>query len=143
MRRWAGIAHIGDASGDHVRFTLSQAALLDAALASQPAIRVDERFARTRQELASFSGIAPLDAAASFAGELRDYQREALGWFAFLRRFDMGGCLADDMGLGKTVMVLAWLDRLRASRKPGGPSLVVVPRSVVFNWKEEAARFAP
>jgi SNF2 family DNA or RNA helicase len=76
-------------------------------------------------------------------GRLRDYQRDALGWFAFLRRFGFGGCLADDMGLGKTVMVLAWLDRLRARREAGAPSLVVVPRSVVFNWIEEALRFAP
>ena len=143
LRRWAGIAQIGEASGDHVRFTVSQAALLDAALASQPAMRVDERFARTREELASFSGIAPLDAASSFVGHLRDYQRDALGWFAFLRRFGFGGCLADDMGLGKTVMVLAWLDRLRSKRETTAPSLVVVPRSVVFNWQEEATRFAP
>jgi SNF2 family DNA or RNA helicase len=143
LRRWAGIAGLGEVSGDHVRFKVSQAALLDAALASQPAIRVDERFARTREQLATFSGIGALDAAPSFAGQLRDYQRDALGWFAFLRRFQVGGCLADDMGLGKTVMVLAWLDRLRRERKNTAPSLVVVPRSVVFNWKEEAARFAP
>ena len=97
-----------------------------------------------RDELASLGGgLAPLDAAKSFVGSLRDYQRDALGWFAFLRRFGFGGCLADDMGLGKTVMVLAWLDRLRATREAKGPSLVVVPRSVVFNWIEEAARFAP
>jgi superfamily II DNA or RNA helicase len=143
LRRWAGIAGMGEIAGDHVRFKLSQAALLDAALASLPAIRVDERFARTREQLASFNGVGPLDAASSFAGQLRDYQRDALGWFAFLRQFQVGGCLADDMGLGKTVMVLAWLDRLRRERKKTIASLVVVPRSVVFNWKEEAARFAP
>src|SRR4029077_7437040 len=52
-----------------------------------------------------------------------------------------GGCLADDMGLGKTVMVLALLD---ARRKEGRrPSLAVVPRSLIFNWQDEAARFAP
>ena len=143
LRRWVGIAEMGEVSGDHVRFKVSQAALLDAALASQPAIRVDERFARIRDQLSSFSGIAPLDPAPSFAGQLRDYQRDALGWFAFLQRFRMGGCLADDMGLGKTVMVLAWLDRLRADTRRRAPSLVVAPRSVIFNWKQEAARFAP
>ena len=105
---------------------------------------VDERFARVRDELSSFSGIAPLDAAPSFAGQLRDYQREALGWFAFLRQFGFGGCLADDMGLGKTVMVLAWLDRLRADRSRFARRRWSSSRDrVVFNWKEEAARFAP
>jgi len=71
----------------------------------------------------------------------------ALGWFAFLRRFGFGGCLADEMGLGKTVMVLAALEARRLERQTDGtphrPSLIVVPRSLVFNWLQEAARFAP
>ena len=144
LRRFVGIAGAGEAQDDHVRFRTAQAALLDAALAAQPAVEMDARFQLARDELAQLRGtLAPLDAAPSFAGQLRDYQRDALGWFAFLRRFGFGGCLADDMGLGKTVMVLAWLDRLRARRESTGPSLVVAPRSVVFNWAEEASRFAP
>jgi superfamily II DNA or RNA helicase len=143
LRRFAGIASAGEPEADHVRFKGSQAALLDAALANLPSVRMDERFVLARDELATFGGLSPLDAAKSFNGRLRDYQRDALGWLAFLRRFGFGGCLADDMGLGKTVMVLAWLDRLRASRELQGPSLVVVPRSVLFNWIEEAKRFAP
>jgi SNF2 family DNA or RNA helicase len=58
-----------------------------------------------------------------------------------LRELGFGGCLADDMGLGKTVQVLALLDGRRARKD--GPSLVVVPRSLLFNWKDEAARFTP
>ena len=144
LRRFAGIVSAGEEAGDHVRFKVSQAALLDAALASQPAVSFDERFLLARAELATLGGgLTPLAPAPSFVGQLRDYQRDALGWFAFLRKFGFGGCLADDMGLGKTVMVLAWLDRLRATREATGPSLVVVPRSVVFNWIDETARFAP
>jgi superfamily II DNA or RNA helicase len=144
LRRFAGIARAGETSDDHLRFRTSQAALLDAALANVAEVRFDEKFQLAQRELATLGGgLAPIDAAGSFAGTLRDYQRDALGWFAFLRRFGFGGCLADDMGLGKTVMVLAWLDRLRSRREGRGPSLVVVPRSVVFNWMEEAARFAP
>ena len=83
----------------------------------------------------------------SFTGTLRDYQRDALGWFAFLRKFGFGGCLADDMGLGKTVMVIALLEARRLARsRPRAkhvPSLAVLPRSLVFNWMEEARRFAP
>ena len=60
----------------------------------------------------------------------------------FLREFGFGGCLADDMGVGKTVQVLATLEARRA-REGKGPSLVVVPKSVMFNWSEEAARFTP
>ena len=81
-----------------------------------------------------------------FVGHLRDYQREGLGWMQFLRRFSFGGCLADDMGVGKTAQVLALLETRCARRAAGeavGPSLVVVPKSLVFNWKEEAERFTP
>jgi superfamily II DNA or RNA helicase len=148
LRRYARIASFGEAKGDHVRYRPSQAALLDALLEAQPVVRVDEAFARARARLADFDGIRPIDPPFTFRGRLRDYQREALGWFAFLRRFGFGGCLADDMGLGKTVMVLALLDSRRHDRderEGPGPrtSVAVVPRSLVFNWIDEAARFAP
>jgi superfamily II DNA or RNA helicase len=140
LERYLRIASFGEAEGDHIRYRPTQTALLDALLENQPAIAIDETFARARAELQKFSGIRPLDPPPSFKGTLREYQREALGWFDFLRRFGFGGCLADDMGLGKTVMVLALLESRRdRSRR----TLVVVPRSLVFNWKEEAARFAP
>lgn len=139
------LAALGSPEGDHLRFARAQTALLDAWLATEPAVTADDAFARARQQLASFDGIAALNPPPTFRGVLRDYQREALGWFAFLRRFGFGGCLADEMGLGKTVMVLAALDARRSERasSPGRPSLVVVPRSLVFNWRQEAARFAP
>jgi superfamily II DNA or RNA helicase len=156
LQRYMRVASFGEAEGDHIRYRPTQAALLDALLEDQPAVTIDETFARARAELAKFSGIRPLDPPPSFTGTLREYQREALGWFEFLRRFGFGGCLADDMGLGKTVMVLAMLESRRAAAgaEPGSAddpderdrpraSLVVVPRSLVFNWKDEAARFAP
>jgi len=147
LARSGRIATIGTVEGDHVRFAPSQTALLDAWLATEPSVAVDEAFARARAELARFEGIAPADAPPTFEGALRDYQRDALGWFDFLRRFGFGGCLADEMGLGKTVMVLAMLEARRLARADAGdprqPSLVVVPRSLVFNWRQEASRFAP
>ena len=47
------------------------------------------------------------------------------------------------MGLGKTIQVLALLQRRRSRRQAKGPSLAVVPRSLVFNWIQEAAKFTP
>ena len=89
----------------------------------------------------------PVNPAKHFQGTLRDYQKDGLGWLRFLQEFGFGGCLADDMGLGKTVQVLAHLESRRTRRKPKGesrnPSLAVVPKSLVFNWIEEAARFTP
>ena len=100
-----------------------------------------------RQELKDFAGVAA-DPAGGFLGELRDYQRDGLGWLEFLQRFGFGGCLADDMGLGKTIQVLALLEGRREIRRNDAensppPALVVVPRSLVFHWKGEAARFTP
>jgi hypothetical protein len=92
LKRYAGIARFGETEGDHVRYKRSQAALLDALLESQP-VSVDATFARARQALQSFSGVGPLDPPSSFRGHLREYQREALGWLEFLRRFGLGGCL--------------------------------------------------
>ncbi len=141
LKQFGLLAGLGEAQGDHVRFKRTQAALLDTLLAAQPEARCDAHFTQVRAELRNFAGITPMGAPAGFAGALRPYQREALGWFDFLRRFGFGGCLADDMGLGKTVQVLAMLEGRRELR--AGTSLAVVPKSLIFNWKQESARFAP
>ncbi len=74
---------------------------------------------------------------------LRPYQREGVRWLWLLSRLGLGGCLADDMGLGKTVQVLALLLLLKRHRAIPGPHLLVVPASLLANWKAEAERFAP
>lgn len=141
LEQIAPMARFAETNKGGLRFKHSQAGVLDALIAQRDDVEVDELFDRIRTELASFGGVEPLDPPSTFVGELREYQREGLGWLAFLRRFGFGGCLADDMGLGKTVIALALLEsrRLEADR----PSLVVVPKSLVFNWKREAARFTP
>jgi superfamily II DNA or RNA helicase len=144
LKRFAGLVDFGEPESDHVRFRPTQAALLDALLAAQPEVDVDAGFERARSELRRFTQVVPAGAPPTFVGELRGYQEEGLGWLQFLRTFGFGGCLADDMGLGKTVMVLALLDSLRADDSAKRrPSLVVAPKSVVFNWRREAERFAP
>jgi superfamily II DNA or RNA helicase len=147
LRKFGPLAGLGAVEEDHLRFRRTQAGLLDALLAAQPEASYDEVFARARDELRSFAGVEPADPTGGFQGTLRAYQRDGLGWLHFLRRFHFGGCLADDMGLGKTVQVLALLEERRVARAEAGgdapPSLVVVPRSLIFNWKEEAARFTP
>lgn len=71
--------------------------------------------------------------------DLRDYQVEGYRWLSRLAAWGVGGCLADDMGLGKTVQALAVL----VERQHVGPTLVVAPVSVGFNWLNETTRFAP
>ena len=140
LRRIGMLTSMGTAVKGQIRFRRSQAGLLDALLATQPEATFDETFARIRTELKVFEGVKAVAQPAGFMGQLRDYQCEGLGWMEFLRRFSFGGCLADDMGVGKTAQVLAMLE---ARRGKHGPSLVVVPRSLIFNWKQEAGRFTP
>jgi hypothetical protein len=116
LEKYGLLASLGDVEEDHLRFKQTQTGLLDALLAARSEITCDESFARVRAEWQNFRGIAPIVEPAGFVGSLRDYQREGLGWFAFLQRFKFGGCLADDMGLGKTVQVLALLESRRQCR---------------------------
>jgi non-specific serine/threonine protein kinase len=79
--------------------------------------------------------------------DLRPYQQTGVGWLRFMVRLGLGACLADDMGLGKTIQVIAMLlhaksDRAK-SKSPANPNLLVVPASLIGNWKSELARFAP
>ncbi|MBI4719161.1 MAG: DEAD/DEAH box helicase [Planctomycetes bacterium] len=87
--------------------------------------------------------IEPAPTPAGFVGELRPYQRRGLDWLAFLARHGLGACLADDMGLGKTVQLIAMLLHERETGQARGPTLIVVPMSLVGNWQRELARFAP
>jgi len=90
------------------------------------------------------------DPGAALQAELRPYQREGVHWLGFMTELGLGACLADDMGLGKTIQVLALLlVRRRRAEASGGvpsgkvPSLLVVPASLIGNWKAEIQRFAP
>ena len=76
--------------------------------------------------------------------ELRPYQQNGVKWLKYLYDNDFGGCLADDMGLGKTVQAISLLLLANAGRKKGRkPSMVVMPRTLLFNWKAEFSKFAP
>ncbi|MGE5186428.1 MAG: DEAD/DEAH box helicase, partial [Acidobacteriota bacterium] len=87
---------------------------------------------RLRPLLAGFDGIPHSEA--HIVGELRPYQQRGVDWLAFCRDTGLGCVLADDMGLGKTIEALAALK---------GRTLVVSPKSVLFNWQAEAQRFRP
>jgi superfamily II DNA or RNA helicase len=145
LKRYGLLAALGSPEHGVMRFRRSQAALLDALLAAQPDVIQDAGFTQAREALRAFDGIRPADQPRGFVGQLREYQRQGLGWLSFLERFGFGGCLADDMGLGKTIQVLALFEARRSAALGKDPrlSLVVVPRSLVFNWKDEAARFVP
>lgn len=84
----------------------------------------------------SSDSIVPTD---QFKGTLRDYQLFGLRWLRFLKTGGFGGILADDMGLGKTVQTLAFCDSIEKN----GPTLIVGPTNVLYNWEREIRNFTP
>lgn len=134
------LAAVTSPPGRSLRFHGTQALLLGEATDSFEGLRADPAFIALRARLAAFTGTQPLLESSAFNGTLREYQRAALGWISALDELGFRGCLADDMGLGKTVVVAAWLLLRKQSSRT---SLLVVPRSLLFNWESELARFSP
>jgi SNF2 family DNA or RNA helicase len=94
--------------------------------------------------LRSPEGLTGAGPGKEFRGTLRPYQQIGYNWLRFLSQLGLGACLADDMGLGKTIQVLSLLLALKQNRQPGAkPSLLVLPASLLANWKAEIKRFAP
>ena len=76
---------------------------------------------------------------------LRPYQQMGVNWLDALTRLKLGACLADDMGLGKTIQVISLLLLRKQRAIPGAaaPALLVLPASLLSNWKSEIEKFAP
>jgi non-specific serine/threonine protein kinase len=98
----------------------------------------------TLAALRSPEAAAAADPGPALRTALRPYQQVGVRWLWFATRLRLGVCLADDMGLGKTVQVIALMlvHRRRAARDRA-PDLLVVPASLLANWQDEIARFAP
>lgn len=106
-------------------------------LFKQPSISFDQEIGKIKERLIDFKGIESTYPGSNFKGTLRPYQQKGLDWLRFLYDWGFHGLLADDMGLGKTVQVLAFLSQLSASQ----PHLIVLPSSLLFNWRCEIQRF--
>lgn len=90
-------------------------------------------------ELSQYQNI-PLTLSHELFNTLRNYQKVGVKWLLSLRKNGFGGCLADDMGLGKTLQIIAYLsdDSQRNSN-----ALIVVPKTLLENWKREFKKFSP
>jgi hypothetical protein len=128
--RLADLLAARDATGRVARHALFDLARLCEELDHPPPPELEG----VRALVNDFEGIADAPIPEDFTGELRGYQRVGINWLNFLRNAQMGGVLADDMGLGKTIQALCLINT---------KTLVVAPRSVLRNWKIEAAKFRP
>jgi superfamily II DNA or RNA helicase len=79
---------------------------------------------------------------ASLQATLRPYQQKGFEWMALLAEAGAGACLADDMGLGKTLQTICFLSHWKA-QQTNGKYLIICPSSLIYNWQQELAKFAP
>lgn len=79
--------------------------------------------------------------ALGLAATLYDYQRTGVAWLRAHSDLAIGGILADEMGLGKTIQALGLL--LHEKQKTRRPSLVIMPLTLLENWRREILKFAP
>jgi superfamily II DNA or RNA helicase len=139
-----GELYFNDKIKDKVRLSTLDAARLDE-LARGADLRWfgGEQLRETGRKLSQFGSVKKVPAPAGLQATLRDYQLDGLAWMQFLREYDLAGILADDMGLGKTVQTLAHILAEKEAGRLTSPALVIAPTSLMTNWQEEAARFAP
>lgn len=106
-------------------------------------VSLDSTWSRWVKQLNRREPIPEIPLPEDLQGTLRPYQQQGVAWLWFLRRFGLGAILADDMGLGKTLQYIAYLLICRTLEPGAGPSLLIVPTSVLGNWERELNQFAP
>lgn len=95
-----------------------------------------------RTKFEEFHSIETINVPKKLKATLRDYQKHGLNWLRFLDEFNFGGCLADDMGLGKTIQIISFILSLK-EKNGQRMHLIVLPTSLLFNWRIELEKFAP
>ncbi|MDO7896807.1 DEAD/DEAH box helicase [Pseudomonas citrulli] len=137
-----GELYMKEHRGDSIRLSAFDAARLNVLEGVPLTWQGGERlrtFAKRLHESTHAHVLAP----AGLKATLRPYQLEGLNWMQTLRELEVGGILGDDMGLGKTLQTLAHLLCEKEAGRLDLPALAVMPTSLIPNWLDEAARFAP
>jgi SNF2 family DNA or RNA helicase len=77
-----------------------------------------------------------------FTKTLYDYQKDGVKWIQYCALNGIGGILGDDMGLGKTAQIIAAVAGF-IQRKVFDNILIVVPTTLIENWRREFEFFTP
>ncbi|MBF0389445.1 MAG: DEAD/DEAH box helicase [Desulfamplus sp.] len=109
--------------------------LIDENIANQ------DSFKRSKEVFMGFNNLANMhQPIPKLTSPLRTYQEQGYQWIKYLQQHSLGGCLADDMGLGKTIQAISLLASIYPKEKTS--SLIVMPKSLIFNWESEIKKFA-
>lgn len=129
----------GEIVADGIRVKKCHLGAFSDLLGTENGIHMTDSLKNLGEQIKNFSSIKEVSTGPSFIGALRPYQQIGLNWLSFLWEYGFHGLLADDMGLGKTVQILALLSRLPVDK----PHLIIMPTSLLFNWKKEIEKFLP
>ena len=133
------LQRIFDPEGDKVRVSFFDLPIVEELIDEKTA---SASFPEAREVFAGFNTIASTrPRMPDIRGTLRPYQKYGFKWLRYLHKHRLGGCLADDMGLGKTIQAITLLASVKG--KSEHPSLIVMPRTLLFNWANELKRFTP
>ncbi|MFQ5629727.1 MAG: SNF2-related protein, partial [bacterium] len=142
LQKFQHLVQLGEAKKGKLKLHRAHATMIESLAEEADAMKGDPDYNDFIKKLNNFSGIQEAPVSKSLKGTLRPYQLTGYHWLLFLQDYRFGGCLADDMGLGKTIQTLALLlhEKEKGIEKQ---SLIVSPKSVIFNWEQEVRKFAP
>ncbi len=138
IQKFKNFSQAGTIHNEDIRLSKIQALFLSHSLTEDKNFQSDSRFQTFQKILTRLSNLNEIKPSPHFKGTLRSYQKQGLAWLKELSDLEIGSILADDMGLGKTIQILALL-----AEKPNSKTLIVAPKSLVFNWINEAKKFTP
>ena len=144
MKKFSNYFKVGEIKKDGIKLSNYQFGIIDELfeeMEKKPPFLVE--LLEKKKRLQNISNIEEVPIPKGIKAKLRDYQHHGLNWLAFLDKNQLGGCLADDMGLGKTLQAITFLQYLKLKDKKCLPSLIIAPTSLIFNWKNEIAKFCP
>ena len=131
----------GEIKGDKLKISKLKFSIIEELFKKIDYQEIFAELLEKKEKLKQFSKIKNVRPPQKLLGKLRDYQKAGYNWLNFLDEFKWGGILADDMGLGKTIQILAFL--LKQKSKSKKANLIVVPTTLLFNWKNEIEKFTP
>ncbi len=131
----------GEVSKGKLQISKFKFSILDELFENLDDKKLVKELAEKKQNLARFTDIENTRVPSEIRANLRDYQKAGYNWLNFLDTYQWGGILADDMGLGKTLQIITFLQKQANLKK--SPNLIVLPTSLLFNWKNELEKFAP
>ncbi len=137
--------HYSDLEKKQIKVPIYRSLYLERLLEKFPGVKAekDEHYYELMEQITNRNEQEYCAIPTNLTVTLRDYQKVGFQWLKTLERYGLGGILADDMGLGKTLQMIAVLQAYLNQESCPKTSIIVCPSSLVLNWKNEIAKFAP